>query len=70
MPVDPQEAERLLQYEIRYWRHELHRAYAKSPVVSPDLLAISRQLDGLLERYQAAFAGRSAASAVASNASQ
>ncbi len=71
--VDPQEAERLLQYEIRYWRRELTRAYAKSLEESCDLLAVSRRLDDLLQRYQAAFAGRISISdsrPLGSNASQ
>ncbi|MDA8199206.1 MAG: hypothetical protein M0Z54_07215 [Thermaerobacter sp.] len=60
--MDPAEAERLLQVEIRYWRQELNRAYARHPDSTEELLAVSRVLDRALLRYQDAFAEHGASS--------
>jgi hypothetical protein len=60
--VDPAEAKRLLQVEIRYWRQELNRAYARHPDGTGQLLAVSRVLDRVLFRYQDAFAEHGTAS--------
>ena len=66
--VDPAEAERLLQVEIRYLREQLNRAYAQHPDGTGQLLAVSRVLDRVLLRYQDAFAEHDAASSSSSSA--
>lgn len=60
--MDPAEAERLLQVEIRYWRRELSHIYTRRPDGTDELLAVSRVLDRVLLRYQDAFAEHAATS--------
>lgn len=56
--LEVEAAEWALLQEIWFLRRQMNRVYAHVPRVSEELLAVSRQLDRALLRYQAAFALR------------